>query len=34
MTDQETGLIVGGDGLVGSALKVYCQRQGIAVELT
>jgi dTDP-4-dehydrorhamnose reductase len=34
MTEQETGLIVGGDGLVGSALQMHCQRQGIAVELT
>src|SRR5262249_54314120 len=34
MTEQETGLIIGGDGLVGSALQMHCQRQGIAVELT
>jgi dTDP-4-dehydrorhamnose reductase len=34
MTDQEIGLIVGGDSLIGSALQMHCQRQGVAVELT
>ena len=34
MTDEGIGLVVGGDSLVGSALKTHCQQRGIAVEIT
>jgi len=34
MTDEGIGLIVGGNSLVGSALKTHCQQRSIAVEIT